>query len=433
MELTLGTCIFILCFGLFTAGALRAGHTIKSSRDFSVAGRALNSTQVSWVIMGAIIGGVSTIGTVQTAYDVGIAAWIFTLGSGLSCLLLGLLFATALRREEVTTVSEFLGHYFGRNFQYYSSIFNSLGMYVHVIAQYLASMAILQSALGMSPLFALATATLLMGLFVVFGGMAGAGVVGKIKFYMLYAIMISAAAIALSRGGGVSGIISALPAESEHLNIFAMGTSRTLLDLAAMVAGVLSTQIYLQAIFSAKSVREARNGALLSAAVIPPIGLLGIIIGLYLKGAYPELAASSAEALPFFFKIAFPEPIAALCAAGLLLVVLGTGSGLILGVSTNIYVDVILKSRNKVTGSLSGVRICALTVLLSSAGIVLLGGTSAILQWSYLSMGLRGSAVFAGLCIAVFLRKIAGAPLVRALLYLLPVIYLLLAIPTTGQ
>ncbi|MBM9521061.1 sodium:solute symporter family protein, partial [Desulforhopalus vacuolatus] len=251
--------------------------------------------------------------------------------------------------------------------------------------------------------------------------------------YMLYAIMISAAAIALSRGGGISGIISALPVKSEHLNIFAMGTSRTLLDLAAMVAGVLSTQIYLQAIFSAKTVREARNGALLSAAVIPPIGLLGIIIGLYLKGAYPELAANSAEALPFFFKIAFPEPIAALCAAGLLLVVLGTGSGLILGVSTNIYVDVILKSRNQVTGSLRGVRICALTVLLSSAGIVLLGSRSAILQWSYLSMGLRGSAVFAGLCIAVFLRKIAGTPLVRMLLYLLPVIYLLLAVPTTGQ
>lgn len=41
-------------------------------------------------------------------------------------------------------------------------------------------------------------------------------------------------------------------------------------------------------------------------------------------------------------------------------------------------------------------------------------------------MGLRGSAVFAGLFILVFLKKYAHSTFILALLYLLPVVYILL-------
>jgi SSS family solute:Na+ symporter len=233
--------VFIVAFILFCVLILKRQRKVKTGADFAVAGRSLTATQVSWVIIGSLVGGVSTVGTVQTAYNQGVSAWIFTLGSGISCFILGCFFAAALRKEEVTTVSEFLGHYFGQGFQYYSSLFNSCGMFIHIIAQYLAAMAILNSAFHFPLPVAVLVTMLLMGLFVISGGISGAGMVGKLKFFMLYGIMILSAGLALYRGGGLSGILDALPRGGDFLNFFSAGVGSTTIDVAAMITGVLST------------------------------------------------------------------------------------------------------------------------------------------------------------------------------------------------
>ncbi len=426
MDNYLYCAVFTASFVLFSFLVIRTSRTVKTGTDFSVAGRALSSAQVSWVIIATLVGGVSTIGTVQTAYDHGITAWIFTLGSGLSCLVLGCFFAVALRREEVVTVSEFLGHYFGKRFQCYTSFFNSLGMFIHIIAQYLAAMAILRSVFGFSQGTAILVTTGLMAVFVVAGGIAGAGTLGKIKFFMLYGIMILSALIALHNGGGFDAILARLPQGKNFLNPFSGGVGATMVNMGSMVIGVLSTQIYLQAIFSAKTVRQARNGAFLSALVIPPIGILGIIIGLYLRGYHPELEGSSAQALPFFFTLVFPSGVAAFFSASLLLVVLGTGAGLVLGVTTNLYMDGIAKLPWQWArmAPLRLLRACALAVVAASSIIVFTGLDTTILNWSYLSMGLRGAAVFSGLFVAVFLGRLRESTAMRTALYLIPLLYL---------
>ncbi len=122
--------------------------------------------------------------------------------------------------------------------------------------------------------------------------------------------------------------------------------------------------------------------------------------------------------------------IAALFAAGILLIVLGTGADLVLGVTTNIYSD-FLSAHKGFLGVIPPVkllRICAMVVLLPASMLVFTGLDSTILKWSYMSMGLRGSAVFVGLFILVFLKKYAHSTFILALLYLIPVIYLLLQI-----
>ncbi len=421
--------VFIGAFALFCALVLKKQRRVVSESDFSTAGRSLSAPQVSWVIIGTLVGGVSTIGTVQSAYDHGISAWIFTLGSGISCFILGCFFAAALRREQVTTVSELLGRYFGRNFQYYCSIFNSCGMFIHIVAQYLAAMAILNAVFHFSLPISLMITMVLMGVFVISGGISSAGMVGKIKFFLLYAIMTVSAGIALIKGGGFTGILSQLPNNINFLDFFSGGIERTVTDIISMITGVLSTQIYLQAIFSAKTVREARNGAFLTAIVIPPVGILGIIVGLYLRANYPELEGNSAQALPFFLQHTLPPALAAFCSAVLLLAVLGTGAGLILGVTTNMYMDGIRRMFTKEPEhSLSILRLCTLAVLALSGAVVLAGFSTTILRWSYLSMGFRGASVFAGLCIVVFTRQKKFSIMVRGCLYLLPICYFILAV-----
>ena len=194
-----------------------------------------------------------------------------------------------------------------------------------------------------------------------------------------------------------------------------------------MVIGVLSTQIYLQAVFAAQSVQAARRGALLSAALIPPLGLLGVIVGLYLRGRVPELAADNARALPFFVNQSFPPALAALFLAGLLIVVLGTGAGLALGVATNLHNDFLIRFPG-IGGHRCDVKLMrtlCLLILLLAALLAWLSLHTAILQWSYVAMGLRGTAVFGGLCLVVFWGNTSWIRKLRPVLFALPAVYLL--------
>ena len=430
MESILYKLSFIFTFSLIALLAVKRTAGITSASEFSVADRTLPYTGVSWIIIGTLVGGVSTIGTVQAAYTHGISACIFTFGSGISCFLLGCFFAKALREEGVVTVSEYLGKFFGQNFRYYSSVFNTSGMFIHVVGQFLASIAILQAVFGFGDVLSVLLTCALIGVFVISGGITGAGLIGKIKFFMLYLIMIISASVALYRGGGMQNIIAKLPQDVDFLSFADYGYRTAGIDFFSMLVGVLSTQIYLQAIFSAKDVKEARNGAFLSAIVIPPIGVLGIIIGLYLRAYFPELSGNAAQALPFFLYHSFPPLVAAFFSAGILLIVLGTGAGLVLGVTTNIYGD-LLSGQKGIMQRFRPMRLLRITtflVLCLASLIVFTGLDSTILKWSYMSMGLRGSAVFAGLVVLVFFKKYYRSKLVLFLLYTLPAAYILLNI-----
>jgi SSS family solute:Na+ symporter len=303
-------------------------------------------------------------------------------------------------------------------------------MFIHVVGQFLASIAILQAVFGFSASISVCITMVLIGIFVVSGGITGAGLIGKIKFFMLYLIMLMSAAVALYQGGGLQKIISRLPQDAHMLSFIDYGFKPAAIDMFSMLVGVLSTQIYLQAIFSAKNVREARNGAFLSAAVIPPIGVLGIIVGLYLRAHFPEVAGNPAQALPFFLYHSFPPVLAALFSAGILLFVLGTGAGLVLGVTTNMYSDFLSAQQGFLQNiqPVTLMRICTAIVLLLASALVFTGLDSTILKWSYMSMGLRGSAVFAGLFILVFVKKYSQSILILILLYIIPVVYVVLNI-----
>lgn len=56
---------FLITFALIALFTIRRSAGVHSAADFSVANRSLSCTGVSWVIIGTLVGGVSTIGTVQ--------------------------------------------------------------------------------------------------------------------------------------------------------------------------------------------------------------------------------------------------------------------------------------------------------------------------------------------------------------------------------
>ena len=76
----LGVVLVTLCIVLI---ALVSGWRVRSAAEFTVAGRRAGWSVVSGIIVGALVGGSSTVGTAQAAFVYGMPAWWYTLGSAI--------------------------------------------------------------------------------------------------------------------------------------------------------------------------------------------------------------------------------------------------------------------------------------------------------------------------------------------------------------
>ena len=397
---------FIFAFVATLAGiillAWGGGSKAKNSDDFSLAGRTAGSWTVSGAIIGTLVGGASTIGTAQLAFLYGLSAWWFTLGAGFACLFLGLFLAVPLRQSQVETIPQFISRFYGRRARVAASLFSGLGMFIQIVAQLLACGAILAVLFDLSLLWSAAISAVLVILFTVGGGMKSAGKTGLIKILLIYLTMIAAGWLALVNAGGYRGVTETFP-HFPWFSLFGYGVKEGLSDLLSMLVGVISTQTYLQAIFSATDIKSARGGALLSAVIIPPLGLLGILVGLYMRQTAPGL--ESALALPTFISQNFPAAFAGIAFATLLIAAIGTASGLALGVATTLRADILAGTFAAKLGSLVFFRWLTAMVVFSAFVLLLFNLGSAIMDWSFLSMGLRGSTIFFPLLFAVFSRR----------------------------
>jgi len=389
---------FLLVLTGMTLFAVRKAPA-RNAADFAVAGRTAGPWSVAGAIMGTLVGGASTIGTAQLAFLFGLSAWWFTLGAGLACLFLGLFLASPLQRGAVETIPQFIARYHGERARAWASAFSSLGMFIHIVAQLLACCALLSSLFGLSLFHAAFIAALLVALVTLRGGMRSAGPVGLIKLLLLYCTMIGAGSLAILKSGGFTGLSSHFE-PFPWFSLFGYGVQEGVSDLVSMLVGVVSTQIYLQAIFSARDPRTARQGALLSALLIPPMGLFGIAVGLYMRQTQPTL--DSVLALPNFLLENLPPLFAGPAFAVLLFAAVGTAAGLTLGVGTTLQVDLLARFSQGTDKRLQHLRLTTFAVLAVAMGLVLANLGSAIMQWSFLSMGLRGATLALPLLAAIF-------------------------------
>lgn len=395
--------IFITLVGITLVG-IYSGRNIKSSADFAVGGRRAGSLIVAGTIIGTLVGGASTIGTAQLAFVYGFSAWWFNLGAGIGCLILALFFAKPLYNTNKHTVPQMLVEEFGPGAGPISSLFASLGIFLSVVAQVLSAVALLTAMLNISPLTAAIVSVILMAAYVVFGGVWGTGLVGIAKLLLIYISMLVGGVIAFSGGGGLAGYKAVFPA-FPYFSLFGRGFW---IDFAAgfsLVIGVLSTQTYIQAVISGRSLKEAKAGALISAAVIPPIGVAGTFIGLYMRIHFPDI--NPALAFPYFVLKTLNPWFGGIVLAALLIATVGGGAGLALGISTIFTNDIYGRYINKEADDASKLKFTRfMIVFVLALTLVFIAGNikSLILNWNFMSMGLRGAGIFIPLCAALFFK-----------------------------
>lgn len=412
--------------GLAATLVVIVGLSIWSGRKGGA--QSANSTPVvAGVIMGTLVGGSSTVGTAQLAYQYGMSAWWFTLGGGIACLILALVYAVPLRRSGCPTLVGMIRKEFGPTTGMLASVLSAVGTFINIISQLISATAVIAVVMPeLNIVISVAIAAVFMLLYVVFGGTKGAGMVGMVKTVLLYVATIACGVMVLSMAGGVHSFTELVhgienPEGIRFFSLFARGVGTDAGACLSLILGVVTTQTYAQGVLSGKSDRAGRNGALLSAFLIPPIGIGGILVGLYMRAnaaLYPGLSAKTA--LTTFVTSHMPAPLAGVVLGTLFVAVVGTGAGLALGISAIINNDVVKKLTHKFDAPERAERLSRVWIaaVLAAACLLSTGNLGdTILRFAFMSMGLRGAVVFVPLICALWFpgrveRKFAMASVV---------------------
>lgn len=211
-----------------------------------------------------------------------------------------------------------------------------------------------------------------------------------------------------------------------YASLLARGPLKDLGGCLSLMLGVVCTQTYAQAIWSAKSTKTARRGAVLCAAFIPLIGAACTLVGIYMRGHYITAAEAAAiqaagetipdgigiienslQAFPAFIMAHLPAWMGGIALGTLLINILGSGSGLVLGAATVVSRDLVgnvlsLSHRQPRLDSLKQTRLAIVGILLLAIGAALFVRGSFINDLGFLSLGLRAVVLLIPLSFALW-------------------------------
>lgn len=359
-------------------------------------GQNASASMVAGALIGTLVGGSSTIGTAQLAYTFGFSAWWFTLGGGLGVLILALFFLKPLYESNIHTLPELFQQKYGAKAAKIATVLNSVGTFLSIIANLLSGVALITALTSIPQTWALVITVTLTVCYVIFGGALSLSYIGIAKTILLCLSVGICGMLAIKIVGFHS--ILALP-HSQYLSVIARGPMKDLGAGLSLIIGVLTTQSYIGAVLSAKNMREAKKGAYMTAVLVPLIGLAGVIVGLSMTMIME--VQDTKLVLPYFILNHFPKGVAYGILFVLLFAVIGTSAGLSLGMASMIFRNFFKKSKHET----AGIRTIILGILLAAFVICETGMDNLILNWSFMSMGLRGAVAFVPLFFAFFIRK----------------------------
>ena len=395
----IATVVSVIALGLY------AGRRVKSAGDFLVAGRTMGPGLVAGSMLGTILGGSSTIGTVELAFKYGLSAIWWTFGSGIGCLILGLVMRKIPMDVRFPTVGGMIERSFGRRARTVASVLLAVSLYLSLIPNALSSFAVL-SSVSTIPMGGLALVVVCsISGYVVLGGLWGTSIVGLLKIFLIAFSLVLCAAAAWMRLGSPARIAAELPAHP-WLSLFGRGILVDLGSGIGITLGLLSSQMYWQAMAGAKSNGAARAGAFASALLAPSLGGLATFIGLSMRVTDPGIVAS--QALPLFVMNNLPPLAAGVAMGTFFIAAVGTAAGISLSVGSIITSD-LLGCVDERGGGRARSPVARLAVTRGVVFAAILAGVtggclvkpSFILQFSIISMGIRTAAIAPALVAAV--------------------------------
>jgi SSS family solute:Na+ symporter len=341
---------------------------------YLLAGRGLPAGVSAALLAGLAVGGASTIGVAERAYQSGFSAGWYNAAWAVGALVMGLAAAKRYRRLEITTLPELFERYYGTAARVIAVAGQLVLQVVITSLQYVAGGAILSSLMpqvfsfrsGMA-----VTAVVFVGITLI-GGFWAAGLTNVINVLVIYIGIGLGVVLTIGKLGGLESFAAQIPAGHPGFDLWAVGPGLIIAWFIVMITTVHSTQSVIQIGFASKDEKTASRGYLIGSALIFPVGFLSAVLGIAAAVMHPGIVP--AEALP---KVVLGlSPLAAgIILAGLWAADVSTASALLMGSATLVSSDIIKRFFVPELSDARDQLLCRVTVLVLSVFTFLLALT----------------------------------------------------------
>jgi SSS family solute:Na+ symporter len=273
-----------------------ASRRSDTSEDYFLAGRSLPWFVVGVSLFATNISGSTLVGLVGGAYQMGLAVYNYEWTAVVALVALVVLFLPVYRRLEITTAPEFLERRFDARTRRYFSALALVGNVVIDIAGTLYAGALFVNAVlpGLALETCVALLAVLAGTYAIAGGLRAAVYTDLLQGGLL---VFGAGYVTVAAYGEVGGWEAVVAATAPDMRRLILPAGNEVLPWPGLVTGLMLlgvyywcvSQVMVQRALSARSLRQARYGALLAGALKLPVLVLMVMPGLFALVLYPNL------------------------------------------------------------------------------------------------------------------------------------------------
>ena len=376
----------------------------RSAADYLIAGRNLGVVACAVVVASEWLGGMSTIGVSEKAFQTGtMQPILYNISTAIGMIIIGFTVARHYRENNVHTVSEMLEKLFGKKARAISAIAFLFAYITLAFVQLQTCASVLSAMFDVPWLHSVVVSSLIITLYTYIGGMHALAITGIIHVIVMFIGLGIASAIGLSDMNGLASLherLVILGSPENLYNPFSGGLTYAWSLILGGVLGGMAGQTSIQPIFAARSAAIAKTSAILSSLIIAPFGIMVALLGLIAKtGKYFETAPYLAD--PQMMKMVLPtlmttpefiHPVlGGIALAGILAAILSTVGPVNFAVVTIATKDIYHGLINKSALDKKLISTARKLVILVNILTIPLAyyGTGAILDTAYISYGIR--------------------------------------------
>ena len=183
----------------------------RSSSDFLIAGRNLGVVVCAVVVAAEWLGGMSTIGVSEQAFNTGtLQPILYNIATALGMVIIGFTVASHYRKKDVHTVSEMLKFLFGDNARIVSAIAFLLAYITLAYVQLQTCAGLIGPLLGLDWILAVLISSLIITIYTYIGGMHALAITGVIHVAVMFVGIGIAFVSGMFQVGGFESLQSAL-------------------------------------------------------------------------------------------------------------------------------------------------------------------------------------------------------------------------------
>jgi SSS family solute:Na+ symporter len=321
---------FLINIGIGFWARLKVGNT----RDFLSAGRHLHPAVNTAAFFALWFGSETLFGASSRFVNEGFRGIIEDpLGGALCLILVGLIFARKLYREQVLTLGDIFKKRFGTLVEQLGAVIMSLSFFGYAGAQIVALGIVMEGILDIPFLYGMISSSLIVIVYTFLGGMWAVSITDFIQSIMIVTGLSILAYISWEQSEGLAAVWDSIPQDHKQIQPDDDPISRLNWLSAWMVLGLGSifSQDIFQRVNSARSERAAVSSAILGGVLYLLLSVLPLfILTTATMSPHWSVIDTGESALSQFVKHTMPIGVQALFFGAVLSAVMSTCSGALL-------------------------------------------------------------------------------------------------------